>query len=219
MLDVSLNLPTSRPPELLCVGAHCDDIEIGCSGAVMRLLEMHPTLHVVWFVLTGNSERQGEAQNSAQRILGDRVNFELIFEDFKDGHLPYQGMSVKEKFELLKTQILPDLIFSHWEGDRHQDHRFVSEMTWSTFRQSLILEYEIPKYDGDLGKPNVFVPLSDSIVQRKVSNIIQSFQSQIGKHWFDTETFTALHRLRGMENLSDFRYAEGFYCRKLCLSP
>lgn len=217
MLKTSLQFPQDRAPRILCVGAHCDDIEIGCSGTVLHLLEQRPDLQLLWFILSGNQDRQKEAERSAKSLLGDVSGFELAFAGFRDGFLPYDAAKVKDSFEALKSRFHPDLVFTHWEGDRHQDHRFLSELTWSTFRSSLILEYEIPKYDGDLGRPNVYVPLSEAIVEKKIHNILHSFESQRSKPWFDQETFAALHRLRGIENASDCRYAEAFFSRKMCL--
>jgi len=212
MISVDFDFPDR--PEILCIGAHCDDIEIGCSGTVLRLLDAHPDIHITWLILTGNADRQAEAKASAINLIGaDRV--ELVFHGFRDGYLPYIGETVKEAFEEIKSRTDPHLILCHWEGDRHQDHRFISELTASTFRKNLILEYEIPKYDGDMGRPNVFVPITEDILKKKISNLMRCYPSQVDKNWFDAETFTSLHRLRGVECGSDSRYAEGFYCRKM----
>lgn len=217
MLSAYLNLQSSYEPSVLCIGAHCDDIEIGCSGTVIRLLDAYPNLKLTWVILTGNSERVAEATASARSLVADQSRLELDFCNFDDGYLPYDGRAAKMAFTELKAKVDPDLIFCHWEHDRHQDHRMTSELTWNTFRNNLILEYEIPKYDGDLGSPNVFVPLSEAIMNRKTENIANSFRSQASKIWFDENTLTALHRIRAIESGTGAEYAEAFYCRKLPL--
>lgn len=217
MSNMTLGFRFPENAELLCIGAHCDDIEIGCSGSILRLMELYPDIHITWLILTGNADRQAEAKESARRLIGEEKNFELILHDFRDGYLPYNGSLVKDAFEAVKGRLEPHLIMCHWSKDRHQDHRFVSELTWSTFRNSLILEYEIPKYDGDMGRPNVFVPLSDEILEEKISNLMESYRSQVNKSWFDEETFRSLLRLRGIESGASSRYAEGFHCRKINL--
>lgn len=201
-------------PQILCIGSHCDDIEIGCSGTILRLLERHPDLRMTWLVLAGNDERHDETRESAKRLFAGYAEPELILHQFRDGFLPYDVPPVKEAFENVRRALDPHLILSHWSGDFHQDHRVVSELTWSTFRRHLIMEYEIPKYDGDLGRPNVFVPLSDRIMDAKIENLLASYRSQAGKSWFEAETFRSLHRIRGMESGTDNAYAEGFHCRK-----
>lgn len=213
---MQLDFQFPADPVVLCIGAHCDDIEIGCGGTVLRLLDAYPNLRMTWLVLTGNAERQAETQTSANSIGGDRI--ELILHDLRDGFLPYNAAAAKELFQATKASISPHLILCHWEGDRHQDHRLISELTGSTFRSSLIMEYEIPKYDGDLGRPNMYVPLSRQILDRKIDNIIRSYRTQHGKQWFDADTFLALHRLRGIECGNNTRYAEAFYSRKAILA-
>lgn len=214
MPHTSLRFDLPEEPEILCIGAHCDDIEIGCGGTILRLLESHPNLHMTWLVLTGNEQRQAETRAAAGRLLAEGNAPDLILHRFRDGFLPYETGPVKDAFESARKSLDPHLVLSHWCGDAHQDHRLVSELTWNTYRRHLILEYEIPKYDGDLGRPNVFVPLSDEIADRKVDCLLESFQSQSGKPWFDGETFRSLLRMRGIESGSDCRYAEGFYSRK-----
>lgn len=214
MSATSLQFDFPEAPTILCIGSHCDDIEIGCGGTILRLVERYPDLRMTWLVLTGNEQRHAETREAAQRFFSGREGPELILHGFRDGFLPYDVPPVKEAFEAVKKSLAPDLILSHWRGDYHQDHRLVSELTWSTFRRHLILEYEIPKYDGDLGRPNVFVPLSSEIVDAKIENLLASFPSQAGKSWFEAETFRSLLRVRGMESGSDSAYAEGFHCRK-----
>jgi len=204
---------------LLCLGAHCDDIEIGCAGIVFRLLEACPGIEVHWVVLCANDERRREAEHGARLVLGDHPRQRVRIESFRDGFLPYAGAAPKELFESLKREIRPDLILTHFRADLHQDHRVVNELTWNTFRDHLVLEYEIPKYDGDLGAPNVFVPLSAAQAQRKVDTVLAAFPSQHERRWFTAETFRSLLRLRGIECNAPEGYAEAFYGRKLVLEP
>jgi LmbE family N-acetylglucosaminyl deacetylase len=166
-------------------------------------------------VLASNATREAEARASAEALLRGAPGSRIIIRKFRDGFLPHEGREVKEAFEELKEGPSPDLILTHYRGDLHQDHRLISELTWNTFRNHLILEYEIPKYDGDLGTPNVFVPVDESLCQRKIDTILENFASQAGKRWFRPEVFRALLRLRGMECNSPSDYAEAFYCRKL----
>ncbi len=215
MLDLSLNLPADREPLVLCIGAHCDDIEIGCAGTLLNLAKSRPDIRFVWAIFSGDESRRNEAKNSTDSLFEEDVSVDLRLHDFPDGRLPYVGAPVKDAMETLKSDVEPDLIFCHWGGDRHQDHRFLSELTWNTFRDHLILEYEIPKYDGDLGNPNTFVPLESGILERKIAHILGSFPSQSSREWFDRETFAALPRLRGMECRAKSGYAEAFYARKL----
>jgi LmbE family N-acetylglucosaminyl deacetylase len=202
---------------ILCIGSHCDDIEIGCGGTILRLLEEDSNATVSWVVLSSTVNRAEEAQRSATAFLQKAGCKEIVIKDFKDGFLPYQGAEVKSCFEELKQRVAPDLIFTHYRHDLHQDHRLVSELTWNTWRNHLILEYEIPKYDGDFGNPNFFVELDDSLCRDKVSHIVNSFPSQRQKHWFSEEVFRAVLRLRGVECRSETGYAEAFYSRKLLL--
>ena len=215
-------LKTALPglARVLCLGAHCDDIEIGCGGAVMRLIEEHPGLDVTWVVFTSNPTRAVEAETAANLFLAglDGAGAKrVIIKTFRDGFLPYEGALVKAEFEALKPLVKPDLILTHYRQDLHQDHRLVSELTWNTWRDHLIWEYEIPKYDGDMGIPNGFVALEESTLHRKVDLIRQCYPTQWGKNWFSEETFFALARLRGMECQSPTKYAEAFHCRKIRL--
>jgi LmbE family N-acetylglucosaminyl deacetylase len=217
MLTASLDLEALE--SVLVIGCHADDIEIGCGGTLLWLTEQNPELDVTWLVLCASGERRTEAQASAEAFLaGCRRPPRILLEDgFRDGFLPYLGPAVKERFETLKADVSPQLVLTHTGSDLHQDHRLVAELTWNTFRDHLILEYEIPKYDGDLGQPSVFVPLRQELVERKVELLLRHFGTQAGKHWFTDDLFLALMRLRGMEASSPTRYAEAFRCRKLQL--
>ena len=204
-----------RPIEqLLCLGAHCDDIEIGCSATVLTLLAQYPDLNVTWVVMAGDERRAQEGLESAHALLAGIPKKTVLVQSFRDGFLPYQGAAVKEYFEGLKADVSPDLVLTHWRQDLHQDHRLVSDLTWNTFRDHLIWEYEIPKYDGDLGNPNLFVPVDAAICRRKVENLLTTFATQADKPWFREDLFLALMRLRGMECHAPSGYAEAFYCRK-----
>jgi LmbE family N-acetylglucosaminyl deacetylase len=214
MLALKLRPDGASPLKILCLGSHSDDIEIGCGGTILRLLSSNQNLEVVWVVFSSSKEREREARNSAGMFLGQAKQKEIIVNDFRDGFFPFDGAKIKDFFEGLK-KVSPDLILTHHRKDAHQDHRLIAELTWNTFRDHLILEYEIPKYDGDMGQPSVFVPLESDVCQRKVSYIMDSFQSQHDKRWFQQETFLSLMRLRGMECNAPSGYAEAFYCRKL----
>jgi LmbE family N-acetylglucosaminyl deacetylase len=216
MLALKLRPDGASPFKILCLGSHSDDIEIGCGGTILRLLSSNQNLEVVWVVFSSSKEREREARNSAGMFLGQAKQKEIIVNDFRDGFFPFEGAKIKDFFEGLK-RVSPDLILTHHRKDAHQDHRLIAELTWNTFRDHLILEYEIPKYDGDLGQPNLFVPLESDVCQRKVNYIMDSFQSQQSKRWFQKDTFLSLMRLRGMECNAASGYAEAFYCRKLVL--
>ena len=213
-----LLLPNRRPLRVLCVGAHCDDIEIGCGGTILNLAAAKTDMEIRWIVFSSNEERKKEALKSADAFLGSTVNKQVVVHTFRDGFLPYVGGEIKDRFEELKTDFLPDLILTHYSRDLHQDHRLISELTWNTFRNHLILEYEIPKYDGDFGSPNVFAPLNEVICRRKIETIIGAFQTQREKSWFSRDLFLSVLRLRGMEANASSGYAEGFYCRKAVLN-
>jgi len=218
MLEFQALGGAGRPLTILCIGAHCDDIEIGCSGTVLALLSHYPGSVVWWVVLTGNDVREQETRTAARRLLGKASSREIITKRFRNGYFPYVGMEVKDFFEDLKQRVSPDVVFTHFRNDLHQDHRVTGELTWNTFRDHLILEYEVPKYDGGLGSPNLFVPLSDSEREEKVRVLMECFPSQQNKQWFTRETFTGLMRLRGIESNSPSGYAEAFYCRKAVLA-
>jgi LmbE family N-acetylglucosaminyl deacetylase len=200
---------------VLCLGAHCDDLEIGCGGTVLKLADGPTPPTFTWVVFTSDVTREAEARASAEALLRRAPGSRIIIRKFRDGFLPYEGGLIKETFEELKDVGSPDLILTHYRGDLHQDHRLISELTWNTFRNHLILEYEIPKYDGDLGTPNVFVPIDEAVCQRKIDTIVENFKSQAGRRWFTPEVFRAILRLRGMECNAPSGHAEGFYCPKL----
>ena len=181
MLPLLARRPGDGPLRLLAIGAHSDDIEIGCGGTILRLIEQGALAEVRWVVLTGESKRATEAGNSAQALLGAVDEKHVILKDFRDGYFPYDGAQIKEFFEELKADFSPDLIFTHQRSDLHQDHRVTCELTWNTFRDHLILEYEIPKYDGDMGVPNLFVPLEDSVCQMKIDHLMTHFGSQVAQ--------------------------------------
>lgn len=215
---IALRLPAGRPLErILCLGAHCDDIEIGCSGTVLKLVAEHPEASVTWVVLGSSEVRAQEALESAHALLASVRKKNIVIKAFRDGFFPYVGADIKTYFEELKREVSPDVVFTHYRHDLHQDHRLMAELTWNTFRDQFILEYEIPKYDGDLGSPNVFVPLEEDLCRRKIDNILGSFRSQADMRWFTEDLFRAILRLRGMESNSPSGYAEAFYCRKAVL--
>jgi LmbE family N-acetylglucosaminyl deacetylase len=203
---------------ILCLGAHSDDIEIGCGGTILRLLDQNPGLEITWIVFSSTPQRRREAGRSASFFVKGSRRHKIILKSYRDGFFPYQGSQIKEFFERLKKEPPPDLIFTHFRTDLHQDHRLISELTWNTFRDHFILEYEIPKYDGDLGSPNFFVGLDELISQKKIQSILDFFASQKNKPWFTEEVFRAIMRIRGMESNIVSRYAEAFYCRKMLLA-
>jgi LmbE family N-acetylglucosaminyl deacetylase len=203
---------------VLCLGAHSDDIEIGAGATLLTLLARGVRLEVRWCVLSGAEERSHEAKASAGDFLSAAASAHVEVMAFRDGFFPQQGEAIKSWFERLKTNVNPDLILTHHRDDAHQDHREVSRLTWNTFRDHCILEYEIPKWDGDLGQPNVFVPLAADILERKIEFLLAHFGTQRSKHWFDADIFRGLARVRGMECRAPERYAEAFFARKLALS-
>ncbi len=203
-----------RNPTILCIGAHCDDIEIGCGATILRLLRERKDVSVRWVVLSSTKARAREAAAAADLFLRGARRREVRIEAFTDGHFPYQGAEIKACFERLKSDPAPDLIFTHYRDDRHQDHRVVSDTTWQTFRDATILEYEIPKYDGDLGAPNVFVEVDRATCERKIRYLTRCYATQRVKPWFTAETLRSLLSLRAMESRAP-RYAEAFYGRKL----
>jgi LmbE family N-acetylglucosaminyl deacetylase len=215
MLELHFGPPRSGAYSVLCLGAHCDDLEIGCSGTLMKLCASGMPLDVTWVVLSADDEREREARRSAEVILGKAGHKDITIQRFPDGLFPSVQAEIKQYFETLKQALSPDIVFTHYTQDLHQDHRVVGELTWNTFRDHMILEYEIPKYDGDLAAPNVFVRLDEAVCRAKIDNILTSFPSQEGKHWFTEDLFLSLMRLRGMEARSPSRYAEAFYGRKV----
>ena len=214
MLNLALDARGDSRLRVLCLGSHADDVEIGCGGTLLKLIAARHDVRVSWIVFSGSEQRAGEAKASAARFLEGAAEQHVELKGFRDGFFPYAGYEVKQFFEELKQRCSPDLIFTHYRDDRHQDHRLISDLTWNTFRNHLILEYEIPKYDGDLGSPNVFVHLDETTCRRKVRGIVDAFQTQRNHHWFTEDTFLSLLRLRGIESAAPEGYAEGFFCRK-----
>jgi len=202
---------------LLCLGAHSDDIEIGAGAMLLGLMERGVKLDVHWCVLSGGGVRDDEARKSAADFLAKAAGAKIEIMSFRDGFFPEQGEAIKQWFEALKGRIDPDLILTHRRDDAHQDHQLVCRLTWNTFRDHQILEYEIPKWDGDIGQPNVYVPVSAAALARKIELLMAHFGSQRSKQWFDDETFRGLARIRGMECRAPERYAEAFFARKVAL--
>lgn len=219
MLPLTPAPARAKALHLLCIGAHSDDLEIGCAGTVMTWLRAWPPVQVTWIVLSGQGDRAREARASAHALLRKAAHLEVVVGDFRDGFLPAQYESVKSFFEDVKTRCAPDIVLTHRLEDRHQDHRLAAELTWNTWRDHLILEYEIFKYEGDLGQPNVYVPLNRATVHRKAAHLIRHFGSQRSKQWFAQDSFLALARLRGLECRATDGYAEAFHARKLVLAP
>jgi LmbE family N-acetylglucosaminyl deacetylase len=210
---------STRPAvtHVLCLGAHSDDIEIGCGGTILTLLgAVHP-LAVTWVVFSATGPRADEARRSAEGFLTGAAKREIVLHEFRDGYFPHAGAEIKDRFEELKVRVSPDLVFTHYRDDLHQDHRLLSELTRNTFRDHAILEYEIPKYDGDLGRPNVYVPLEAAVCRRKVDLLLSSFETQRGKRWFTDDLFHAHMRIRGMECNSSSHHAEAFHGYKIVL--
>ncbi len=216
MMKLSLEKKGPEPLTILCLGAHSDDIEIGCGGTLLQLRQANTKIRFHWVVFSAIGRRGEEARNAAELFTAG-CDKEVFVKEYRDGFLPYSGGQVKDVFEELKGRVNPDLVFTPWQGDAHQDHRLVCELTWNTFRDHLILEYEIPKYDGDMGRPNVFVPLETPVYQKKMDNLFEAFESQLSKPWFARETFLGLMRLRGMESNASSGYAEAFYARKIVI--
>lgn len=212
-----ISLQTHKIGSILCVGAHADDIEIGCGGTLLKILSENPSIDVHWIVLSAQGQRIEEALDASNQFLQNITNKNIVIKNFRDSFFPYIGLEIKEFFNQFRHECNPDLIFTHRREDLHQDHRLVSELTWNTFRNHQIFEYEIPKYEGDLGHPNLFVPLNEMICQRKIEIINNAFQTQKTKNWFTDDTFWAMLRMRGLESRSFSKYAEAFHCRKVIL--
>lgn len=215
-MKLSLVKQDSDSVNILCLGAHSDDIEIGCGGTLLQLKKTYQKVKFHWVVFSASESRGKEAAKGAELFTAG-CEREVVLKEYRDGFLPYSGAGVKDLFEELKERVNPDVIFTHWQGDAHQDHRLVSELTWNTFRDHLIFEYEIPKYDGDMGRPNLFVSLDSPLAEQKATQLFEVFESQRSKPWFDRNTFLGLMRIRGMESNSPSGYAEAFHCRKLVL--
>ncbi len=217
MLPVAIGSSSSDPLRILCFGAHSDDIEIGCGGTLLRLLAERPGSSVDWVVLAANAEREAEARASAAEFLAGSAASNVVIHAFRESYFPYVAAEIKDAFEVIKRKVTPNLVFTHRRSDVHQDHRVVAELTWNTFRNHLVLEYEIPKYEGDLGHPNCFVPLSRATADRKVALILEHFASQATRTWFRADTFQGLMSVRGVECNAPDGKAEAFHAHKLVL--
>ncbi len=217
MITFSFANNSNEGIQLLLLGAHCDDIEIGCGGTLLKLMDHYKVRHIQWVVFASNPERKKEALKSAEAFTAPIEDKKIQIHDYKDGFLPSVWDKVKREFEVIKSNFAPDIILTHYRDDLHQDHRVINELTWNTFRNHLIFEYEIPKYDGDLGNPNVFVPLEAEHLERKKNILLTTFRSQLDKQWFDETLIRAIPRIRGVQCASDSNYAEAFYSRKMLL--
>lgn len=214
MLEIALGRKDG-PLDILCLGAHSDDIEIGCGGTLLRILTERRGCSVHWVVFASDPEREAEARASATAFLDRAERSRVTVQSFRESYFPYLGAELKDAFERLKREVSPDVVFSHHLADVHQDHLMVAKLTWNTFRNHIVAEYEIPKYEGDLGAPNVFFPLSEAVARRKIELILRCFPSQASRTWFRAETFEAVMRLRGIECNAPEGWAEAFHCRKL----
>jgi LmbE family N-acetylglucosaminyl deacetylase len=217
MLQLNLGIGTNVKSALF-LGAHCDDIEIGCGGTIQRIVAANPKVRIHWVTLSSDAIREKEARHAASLLLKGATNTDVRIEAFKGSFFPYSGADIKAYFERVKREVEPDVIFTHYRHDLHQDHRVVNELTWNTYRNHQILEYEIPKFDGDLGVPNGFSPLTRAQLDRKAEVILQCFESQRDKSWFTQSTFEAIARLRGIECNAPEGFAEAFYVRKMSLA-
>jgi LmbE family N-acetylglucosaminyl deacetylase len=217
MITLHLDGRSHAPRTVLCLGAHADDIEIGCGGTLLKLTEQNPNVIVHWVVFSATPPRAREAKRSAQVFLKKAHARKIVIKTFRDSYFPFMGERIKKFVQRLSREVAPDLIFTHYRKDLHQDQRLLAELTWNAFRNHLILEYEIPKYDGDMGAPNAYVHLSKDTAERKVRHICEQFKTQKSKQWFSEDTFMALLRLRGIESNSPGKYAEAFYCQKMLL--
>jgi LmbE family N-acetylglucosaminyl deacetylase len=218
MQTIAFRIPEGAPLRVLCVGAHCDDIEIGCGGTILELARTHPAMRIEWVVFGSNPTRAAEAKACAALFLRDVADKNVVIRAHRDGFFPAEWAAIKEEFEEIRQRFEPDIVFTHYRDDRHQDHRVLSDLAWNTFRNHMILEYEVPKYDGDLGVPNFFVPLPEGSSRSKVKYILDSYHSQSTKHWLTEDTLMALMRLRGIESGGASRHAEAFYCRKALIA-
>jgi len=217
MLPLTLGSNPTAPLRILCLGAHSDDIEIGCGGTLLRLLEARPGSSVTWVVFSADELREAEARSSAADFLGAAAASQVIVHRFKESYFPQVASDIKDSFEALKRSTQPELIFAHHRHDLHQDHRVVAELTWNTFRNHLVLEFEIPKYEGDLGQPSVLVPLTRAHATRKVELLMKHFASQTSRAWFSPDTFHGLMSIRGVECNAPEGRAEAFHARKIVI--
>jgi len=215
MLKIEFPDKKNSPYQILCLGAHSDDIEIGCGGTLLKMLQEFHNLSIFWIVFSAVEQRKIESIQSANVLLKTAKSKDIVIHNYKEAYFPYLGDKIKNYFEKLKNIVSPDIIFTHYRNDAHQDHRLISELTWNTFRNHLILEYEIPKYDGDFGTPNFFVFLNEQLCETKINHLFFNFKTQEKKHWFDRDLFLAILRLRGIESNAPEKFAEAFYCRKM----
>lgn len=202
---------------ILCLGAHCDDVDIGCGGALLALLKQYRSTDVTWVVFSARGERKRELRASARRFLRNATSWRVVTHEYRDGFMPADFRAIKEDFERLKELPQPDVVFTHRREDRHQDHRLIAELTWNTWRSHLILEYEVAKYEGDLTTPSAYVGLQPAEVERKIRILLSCYRTQRNKHWFTADTFRGLMRLRGIESGASSGWAEGFHVSKLLL--
>ena len=212
-----LPLSFTTVSRVLCLGAHADDIEIGMGGTLLSLKENHPEMEIYWAVFSAPGARAQEAEASAEEYLSKSDRSQIKVGSFQESYFPNEWANIKNWFEQIRMKFNPEIVFTHYRDDRHQDHRVLSDLAWNTFRNHLILEYEILKYDGDLGAPNLFVPISEKISNRKIDLLMKHFRTQLNKHWFTRSSFDAMHRIRGVECASPSGLAEGFYFRKAVL--
>jgi LmbE family N-acetylglucosaminyl deacetylase len=215
MLPVGFGRSEKSPLRILCLGAHSDDIEIGCGGTVLRLLHEHPGSSVHWVVFSANSIREAEARASAADFLSSAKESVVTVRSFRESYFPYVASDIKDFFEELKGSTHPEIIFCHHRHDMHQDHRLIAELAWNTFRNHVVAEYEIPKYEGDLGTPNLFVPISRALAERKIELLLTHFASQANRTWFRRDTFDGIMSVRGVECNAPEGKAEAFHVRKL----
>jgi len=219
MIPLRIGDQAAAPRRVLAIGAHSDDVEIGCGGLMLALAERHAELEFTWVVMTGGDDRVAEAEASARAFFPDRREPDLVVGRLRDGFLPYEAVATKELLRSVAATVEPELILNHHHRDLHQDHRFCAELGLQTFRDHLILEYEIPKYDADLGRPNLYTPLSAAQVDRKVEHLMERFASQRSKRWFSADLFRGLMRVRGVEAAAESGFAEAFHLRKGALLP
>jgi LmbE family N-acetylglucosaminyl deacetylase len=215
---IKLGLDQVDAPTILCLGAHCDDIEIGCGGTLLELSGKYPKAVLHSVVFSSNREREAETREAHAEIGSGFSNLSMDVHRFRNGYFPSESAEIKDAFESLKNSIQPDIVFTHFREDRHQDHRLVSDLTWNTFRDHLVLEYEVAKYDGDLGRPTAYVEISENNAHQKVDCLVRCFETQQRRPWFKADNFMALMRLRSIECNAESGFAEAFHARKLNLS-